>query len=115
VAGAIRKHPDMLGGTRRDVSRLIKAVPGLVAKDGFEAVQVAALPDGRAVGVKISDGSVRARMPVTVAALALCGVDAATLAPFADIPVTGGEKVVGGLQVTGELAHVVATGKAGAS
>ena len=56
VANAIRKHPDMLGGTRRDVSLLIKAVPGLVAKDGFEAVQVAALPDGRAVGVKIADG-----------------------------------------------------------
>ncbi len=112
VANAIRKHPDMLGGTRRDVSRLIKAVPGLVAKDGFEAVQVAALPDGRAIGVKISDGSTRARMPVTVAALALCGVDAATLAAFADVPITGGEQVVGGLRVTGELAHRVATGKA---
>jgi L-asparaginase II len=115
MATAIRTHPDMLAGTRRDVSRLIKAVPGLVAKDGFEAVQVAALPDGRAVGVKIADGSARARMPVTVAALALCGVDTATLAAFADTPVRVGERIVGGLRVTGDLAGRVAAMEAGAA
>ena len=64
----------------------MRAVPGLIAKDGFEGVQVAALPDGRAVAVKIADGADRARMPVTAAALARCGVDprSRTPRPYAD-------------------------------
>ena len=44
-------------------------MPGLLAKDGAEGVQVAALPDGRALAVKVADGGGRARTPVTVAAL----------------------------------------------
>ena len=59
----------MVGGPHRDVTRLMRLVPGLLAKDGAEGVQVAALPDGRAVAVKIADGGGRARTPVTVAAL----------------------------------------------
>ena len=50
VAGAMRTHPEMVAGSRRDVTALMRAVPGLIAKDGFEAVQVAALPDGTAIG-----------------------------------------------------------------
>jgi len=38
VARAIRENPQWLGGTRRDVTSLINGVPGLVAKDGAEAV-----------------------------------------------------------------------------
>jgi L-asparaginase II len=53
----------------------MRAVPGLIAKDGFEAVQVAALPDGTAIAVKIADGGDRARLPVLAAALELCGID----------------------------------------
>ena len=41
----------------------MRAVPGLVAKDGAEGVYVAALPDGRAVALKIADGGERARPP----------------------------------------------------
>ncbi|MFC7329716.1 asparaginase [Marinactinospora rubrisoli] len=108
VARAIRRHPEMVAGENRDVTHLMQAVPGLIAKDGFEGVQVAALPDGRAVGVKIADGGDRARMPVTAAALALCGVDPAALASLADAPVLGGGTVVGGLRVTGALARAVA-------
>ncbi|WP_158892271.1 asparaginase [Amycolatopsis anabasis] len=95
VAHAIRRHPELLGGSRREVTRLIRAVPGLIAKDGFEAVQVAALPDGTSVAVKISDGGERARMPVTAAALALAGADPAALLPF-----SGGDD----LRVVGDLA-----------
>jgi L-asparaginase II len=43
-------------------------VPGLMAKDGAEGVFAAALPDGRAVAVKIADGSPRP-VPVVVTAL----------------------------------------------
>jgi L-asparaginase II len=75
VAGGIRRHPDLVGGSRRDVTAVMRAAPGLIAKDGFEAVQVAALPDGTAIAAKIADGGDRARRPVLAAALKLCGVD----------------------------------------
>ena len=81
----------------------MRAVPGLLAKDGFEGVQVAALPDGRAIAVKIADGANRARMPVTAAALALAGVDPALLAPF------GEAGTARGLAVAGELRDALST------
>jgi L-asparaginase II len=74
VQRAMSGHPEMVGGPRRDVTRLMQQVPGLLAKDGAEGVQVAAMPDGRTVAVKIADGGGRARTPVTVAALAALGV-----------------------------------------
>ncbi|MGP8303834.1 asparaginase [Streptomyces inhibens] len=104
VAHAMREHPELVSGSGRDVARLVRAVPGLLAKDGFEGVQIAALPDGRAVGVKIADGADRARMPVTAAALAHCGIDPDVLAAFATTPVIGGGTTVGTLRATGALA-----------
>jgi L-asparaginase II len=74
VADAIRAHPLLMGGTGRDVSRLVAAVPGLIAKDGAEGVYAAAMPDGTAVALKIEDGTQRARPPVMVAALRALGV-----------------------------------------
>jgi L-asparaginase II len=103
VADAIRDYPEMASGSWRDVARLMRAVPGLLAKDGFEGVQVAALPDGRAVGVKIADGADRARMPVAAAALALCGVDRGTLAEFANRPLLSGMTMIGSLRPAGAL------------
>jgi L-asparaginase II len=95
VAEAVRAHPEALSGTGRDVAALMRAVPGLLAKDGFEGVQAAALPDGRAVAVKISDGADRARVPVTAAALARAGVDPAALTPFRGQALLGGGREVG--------------------
>ncbi|MFE6612995.1 asparaginase [Amycolatopsis sp. NPDC057786] len=89
VAEGIRKHPELVAGTRRDVTTLMRAVPGLIAKDGFEAVQVAALPDGTAIAIKIADGGDRARRPVLAATLALCGVDPNVLEPTPGLRVTG--------------------------
>jgi L-asparaginase II len=92
VAAAYRAHPEMVAGTRRDTTALMRGVPGLVAKDGFEAVQVAALPDGTAIAVKIADGNDRARLPVTIAALAHAGIDVDSLhalLPAAGFPTTG--------------------------
>ncbi|QNP68783.1 asparaginase [Streptomyces roseirectus] len=95
VAGAMRDFPEMASGGDRDVAALMRAVPGLLAKDGFEGVEVAALPDGRAVAVKISDGANRARVPVTAAALARAGVDPARLTAFAGEALLGGGEPVG--------------------
>lgn len=98
VADALRAHPEMASGTGRDVAELMRAVPGLLVKDGFEGVQVAALPDGRAVAVKIADGADRARVPVAAAALARAGVDPRLLAGFAGEPMTGGGRPVGSIR-----------------
>jgi L-asparaginase II len=103
VARAMTAHPEMVAGNRRDVTALMRAVPGLLAKDGFEAVQVAALPDGTAIGIKIADGADRARLPVTVAALALAGVDPDLLAPFVEAGTARG------LAVAGELRAALST------
>ncbi len=98
VGLAMRQHPDMVAGERRDVTELMRLLPGVVAKDGFEGVQLVGLPDGRAVGVKISDGGDRARMPATVRVLESLGVDTAPLADITTAPVLGGNHKVGLLQ-----------------
>jgi len=94
VARAMRTHPEMVGGSRRDVTELMRAVPGLVAKDGFEGVQVAALADGTAIAAKIADGADRARVPVTLALLARAGADPTLLAPLSPSTETDGPAVV---------------------
>jgi L-asparaginase II len=80
------------------VTRLLQAVPGLIAKDGAEAVYAAALPDGRAVALKIADGSDRPRQVVMVALLRRLGVQAPALAAMAERPVLGHGEPVGAVQ-----------------
>ncbi|ALE91391.1 asparaginase [Arthrobacter alpinus] len=98
VADAMRAHPDMVAGENRDVSVLMNTVPGLLAKDGFEGIQVIALADGGAVGLKISDGGDRARMPAAVPALVALGVEPALLGRFNQLTVLGGGQPVGSLE-----------------
>jgi L-asparaginase II len=107
VAAAFREYPEMVAGVHRDTTKLMRVVPGLISKDGAEGVQVSALPDGRAVGVKVSDGGERALAPLTAAALARCGVDPAVLVPFASRPLFGGGMVVGRLAVVGQLGEAI--------
>ena len=95
VADAMRAHPYLVAGSGREDTRLMAAVPGLLCKSGAEGVQAAALPDGRAVALKIDDGANRARLPVMVAALRLLGADSPALAELAEEPVLGGGRVVG--------------------
>jgi L-asparaginase II len=85
----------MVAGEGRDVTELMRLLPGAVAKDGFEGVQLVGLPDGRAVAVKISDGGDRARMPVTVRVLEALDVDTAPLQGIATGAVLGGGRQVG--------------------
>ncbi|MGW1608435.1 asparaginase [Streptomyces sp. NPDC002285] len=107
VADAMREHAEMASGTGRDVAALMRAVPGLLAKDGFEGVQVAALADGRAVAVKIADGANRARIPVAAAALAWAGVDPELLAEFQGEALLGGGQAVGCVRPVRALEPVV--------
>ncbi|MBD0693395.1 asparaginase [Streptomyces sp. CBMA123] len=109
VADALRGHPEMASGTGRDTAALMRAVPGLLAKDGFEGVQIAALPDGRAIAVKIADGANRARIPVVAAALALAGVDPGLLVDCTGEATAGGGRRVGGVRPVPALApHALA-------
>lgn len=95
VADAVRHRPELLGGTRRDVTDLLRMLPGSIAKDGAEGVYALALPDGSAVVLKIADGASRARIPVLVAALRALGTTAPELDALAQVPVLGGGEVVG--------------------
>jgi L-asparaginase II len=101
VADAMRRHPELVGGEDRSVTRLMRAVPGLIAKDGAEGVYVAALADGRTVAVKIDDGALRASEVVVASAIAHLvgedtpGVDLDALAEVALPDVEGGGHPVG--------------------
>ena len=104
VADAMREHPQMLGGPTRDVSMLMAGISGLVAKDGAEGVYAAALPDGRAIALKIADGANRARPPLMRAALSALGVDFSGVdeCAFAS-PIFGHGKIVGEVRVMDNL------------
>jgi len=98
VADAMRAHPELVGGTGRDVTAVMRDVSGLVAKDGAEGVYAAALPDGRAAAVKIGDGAGRARRPVLAWALEQLGVDATATERLRDVPVLGHGEPVGSVR-----------------
>ena len=101
VAAAMRTYPQYVGGERSEVTGLMRAVPGLLVKDGAESVYAAALADGRAVAVKISDGGFRAGQAVLVAALRELGADdevganRQALAGWGEVPVLGHGQPVG--------------------
>jgi L-asparaginase II len=99
AADAMRAHPELVGGTGRDVTAVMLATPGLVAKDGAEGVYAAALPDGRAAAVKVEDGGGRARGPLLAFALERLGVDPDALAVLRDVRVLGHGAPVGELRV----------------
>jgi L-asparaginase II len=104
VHTAMSTHPFMVGGPGRDVTQFMEAIPGLMAKDGADGVFAAALPDGRAVALKIADGGDRARPPVLAAALAALGVDVADASTAWHVPINGHGKPVGEVRAAGALA-----------
>ncbi|WP_420452561.1 asparaginase [Ilumatobacter sp.] len=102
VRRAMRAHPDLVGGTGRDVTRWMVAVDGLVAKEGAAGVLVAALADGTAGALKIADGSDAARRVATVELLRRLGVDVdgvhAAVADLVGEPVLGHGRPVGAMR-----------------
>jgi L-asparaginase II len=95
VYTAMTTHPEMVGGEQRDVTAFMRHVPGLMAKDGADGVFAVALPDGRAVALKIADGANRARPPLMLAALARLGVATDEVAPLVAEHIRGHGRVVG--------------------
>ena len=102
VADAVRAHPHLVSGAGGSVTRLLRDVPGLVAKDGAEAVYAAGLPDGRGFAVKIVDGSTRAAGVLLAELLRHVGAaSAGALAHLADSPVLGHGRPVGAVLPAG--------------
>ncbi|MBV2362639.1 asparaginase [Streptomonospora nanhaiensis] len=100
VLAAMRAHPEYVAGERRDDTRLMRALPGLVSKIGAEGVIALAAPTGEAVAVKMSDGDPlgRARTMAGLTALAALGVDVAPVQDMLEAEVLGGGAPVGGVR-----------------
>lgn len=98
---AMSHHPYILGGDGRHITKIVSGIPHLIAKDGAESVYVAAVSDGRAVALKLSDGSGRATPTVLLAALRQLGVDTSGVAPDIAETVLGHGKPVGSVRAVG--------------
>jgi L-asparaginase II len=81
VAAAMRAHPDLIRGPRATDSRLMKALPGWVAKGGAEGLLCAA-GDGIGVALKCADGNGRPLGPAVFAFLRDLGHDPGDLSVF---------------------------------
>ncbi len=104
VAAAMSAYPQWVGGTGRDVTVLMDALPGVIAKDGAEGVYAVGLPTGEGVALKIADGSSRARAVVIVAVLKRLGVDVSKVEDLATVPVLGHGRTVGAVKPSLALA-----------
>lgn len=109
VAEAMRAHPEWLSGSSRDERLLHDAVPGLIGKAGAEACYAVALPDGRAVALKVDDGAARARPVVMAAALRQWRVDTEPGVDTAALRRTGTHELLGAGLPVGELRPVIST------
>jgi hypothetical protein len=91
----MRAFPDLVGGDVREVWRLVRAVAGVVAKEGGVGCSAAEAADGRAAADKVVDGATRACVPELVGALRSQGVGADALDALAEVAVLGGGRPVG--------------------
>jgi L-asparaginase II len=98
IAAAMRAHPDLIRGPLATDTRLMKALPGWIAKGGAEGLLCAA-GDGLGVALKAEDGNGRGLGPATAAFLGPLGVDIESLA------VVGLENSLG--ERVGEIAALV--------
>lgn len=102
VADAMREYPEMVAGPGREPTVVMQAVPGVLAKDGAEAVFALADDQGRACAIKIADGSKRALATVVAAVLESWGADPAALTDLPYGQVLGGGVPVGECRLSSE-------------
>jgi L-asparaginase II len=96
VLAAHYLFPEMIGGEGRLNTRMMQAIPGLMMKDGMEAVLVSSLRDGRTLVMKIADGSLRAAGLIAQAAFAEWDINTTD----ESVKILGGSEVVGGIRAT---------------
>ena len=95
---AMCAHPDLLRGPVAADVRLIRTLPGWVAKGGAEGLFCAVSPDGVGVALKVEDGSFRAILPALAEFLPGSGSRPAISAMRSNLENSHGE-VVGALEV----------------
>ena len=95
VADAMLAFPEMVGGETRDVTQLMRALPGVLVKDGADGIMAAALPDGTGIAVKIADGAPRPRVAVLLRVLEMLGLDVGSARDHVPLPVLGWGRPVG--------------------
>ena len=102
LLNAVRDNAWAIDGEGRDNTVTIETLGG-IAKIGAEGLVVIGTPSGVAVAVKILDGSMRATSLVALAALeqvgAISSADATALSARMAHPVSGGEAIIGALEV----------------
>jgi L-asparaginase II len=87
-AAAMREHPELVAYDGAIDTELMRAEHGVVAKIGAEGVLAIGLADGRALALKVRDGSVRAVAPAGVAlARSELGLEAAVPESLAVAPI----------------------------
>ena len=80
IAAAMRRHPEMVAGTGRCCTALMREVPEVTVKTGAEGVFIAALHGpGLGLALKVEDGATRASEAALLACLTALGVLPATL------------------------------------
>ncbi|ACZ32029.1 L-asparaginase II [Xylanimonas cellulosilytica DSM 15894] len=103
VARAMAARPELVAGTGRDATAAMRAVPGLIAKDGAEGVYAGALPDGTAFAFKVLDGAGRPRPAILAATLRAALTDPAALTAEGLAALADSWQVLGHGQVVGEV------------
>ena len=102
LLSAVRENAWAIDGEGRDNTVTIETLGG-IAKIGAEGLVVIGTPSGVAVAIKILDGSMRATSLVALAALRKVGAISAEVATTVSarmaVPVTGGDAIIGGLEV----------------
>jgi L-asparaginase II len=97
AAAAMRAHPQLVGGDPSLDTRLMRALPGWVAKGGAEGLLCARAADGTGIALKAEDGAQRALGPALAAFARLLGHE---LPEFATVPLTNSrDEVVGEVSV----------------
>ncbi len=103
ATGAMVAEPYLVAGRDRFETALMQAAPGVLAKDGAEALCCVSLPHlGLGVALKVSDAGFRAVAPAMMAVLdqldAIEAAPRAALDPYAHPVVYGGGQPVGHLE-----------------
>lgn len=80
IVNAMRQYPEMVAGNGRLSTIWMRAVPGLIMKEGAEGVLIAGMRDRGVIAFKVIDGSMRAHDVIIRAALSKIGITSANAA-----------------------------------
>jgi L-asparaginase II len=103
VADAMRAFPFYVGGTGQQNTLAMELVPGLLPKGGAEGVIGMAAATGQAVAMKIVDGNPRATTMIALEVLGALGVDVSGARQLVELPVLGGGRPVGRVELGADL------------